>query len=82
MSILYCKTLLLLSRWDTAKVRDRFDGMGRFKGGLICKEWVNSVILNVITSINYRCNYMQVFILIEVQCKNMYVHNKCTVLNY
>ncbi len=30
--ILYCKTLLLLLRWDTGKVRDRFGGMGRFKG--------------------------------------------------
>ncbi len=59
---LYCKTLLLLSRWDTAKVRDRFDGMDRFKGGLRCKEWVNSVIINVITEMNYRCNYMQVFL--------------------
>ncbi len=30
--LLYCKTLLLLLRWDTVKVRDRFDGMVRFKG--------------------------------------------------
>ncbi len=29
--------------------------MGSFKGGLRCKGWVNSVI-------NYRCNYMQVFL--------------------
>ncbi len=43
------------------KVRDRFGGMGRFKGGLRCNEWVNSVIINVITEINYKCNYMQVF---------------------
>ncbi len=57
--ILYCKTLLLLLRWDTGKVRDRFGG----KGGLKCKGWVNSVIINVITEINYRCNYMQVFFL-------------------
>ncbi len=54
--ILYCKTLLLLLRWDTGTVRDRFGGMGRFKGGLRCKGWVNSVIINVITEINYRCN--------------------------
>ncbi len=40
------------------KVRDRFVGMGRFKGGLRCKGWVNSVIINVITEINYRCNYI------------------------
>ncbi len=44
--ILYCKTLLLLLRWDTGKVRDRFGGMGRFKG------WVNSVIINVITELH------------------------------
>ncbi len=35
--------------------------MGRFNGGLKCKGWVNSVI-TVITEINYRCNYMQVFL--------------------
>ncbi len=43
------------------KVRDMFGGMGRFKGGLRCEGWVNSVIINVITEMNYRCNYMQVF---------------------
>ncbi len=62
MFILYCKTLLRLLRCDTGKVRDRFGGMGRFKGGLRCKRRVNSVIINVITGINYRCNYMQVFL--------------------
>ncbi len=31
------------------KVRDRFDGKGRFKSALRCKGWVNSVIINVIT---------------------------------
>ncbi len=40
--ILYCKTLL---RWDMGKVRDRFGGMGRFRGGLMCKGWVNDVII-------------------------------------
>ncbi len=35
-------------------------GLGWFKGGLRCKGWVNSVIINAITEINYRCNYMQV----------------------
>ncbi len=56
----YCieKTLLLLLRWDTGKVRDGFGGMGRFKGGLRCKGWANSVIINVSTEINYRCNYI------------------------
>ncbi len=46
---------------DTVKVRDRFGGTGRFKGGLRCKEWVRRVIMNVVTEINYRCNYKQVF---------------------
>ncbi len=35
------------------KVRDRFGGMGRFKGELRCKGWVNSVVINVITEIHY-----------------------------
>ncbi len=35
--------------------------MGRFKGVLKCKGWVNRVIINVIAQINCRCNYMQVF---------------------
>ncbi len=56
--------------------------MGRFNGGLKCKGWVNSVIIHVITEINYRCNYMQVFLQIYLQCENMYVHNKCIVSNY
>lgn len=59
--ILYCKTLILLLRWDTGKVRDKFVAMGRFKGGLRSKEWVNSVNIYVISEINYRCNCMQVF---------------------
>ena len=46
---LYCKTLLLLLRCDTGKVRGRCGGMGPFKGGLRCKGRVNSVITNVIT---------------------------------
>ncbi len=32
--------------------------MGRFKGRLWSKGWVNSVIINEITEINYRCNYI------------------------
>ncbi len=40
------------------KVRDWFGGMGRFIGGLRCKRRVNSVIINVITGINYRCKYI------------------------
>jgi len=46
---------------DMGKVSDRFGGL-RFKGGLRCNGWINSVIINVITEINYRCNYMQVFL--------------------
>ncbi len=63
--ILYCKTLLLPLRWDTGKVRGRFGGMGRFKGGLRCKGWVNNVIRIVITEINYRCTYTRAAQLIE-----------------
>ncbi len=46
----YCivKHLLLLT-WDTGKVRDRFGGMGRFKGGLRCKGLGQQC--------NYKCNY-------------------------
>ncbi len=44
--------------------------MGKFKGGLRCKGWVNSVIINVITKINFRCNYMQV--IFKVQYKNVF----------
>ncbi len=33
--ILHCRTLLLLLRQHTCKVKDRFGGMGRFKGLLI-----------------------------------------------
>ncbi len=51
----------LLGSYSTGKVRDRFDGMEKFKGWLRCKGWVNSVIINVITEIYYRCNYMQYF---------------------
>ncbi len=36
-NVLYCKTFLLLLRWDMGKVRDRFGGMGRFRG----KLWPN-----------------------------------------
>ncbi len=68
--------------YHTGKVRDRFGGMGWFKGGLRCKGWVNSVSINVITEMNHRCNYMlQVYFYIEVQCKNMYVHNKSIAPN-
>ncbi len=36
---------------------------------------------------NYKCNYrneLQMYLhagILKVQCKNMYVHNKCTVIN-
>ncbi len=46
--------------------------MGRFKCGLKYKGWVNSVIINVSTKINYRYNYIHVVLKIYIQCKNMY----------
>ncbi len=58
MFILHCKTLLLLLMSDMGKVRDRFGGVGRLR----CKGWVNRLIINVITEINYIYNYMQVFL--------------------
>ncbi len=64
------------------KVRDRFGSMGRFKGGFRCKGWVNSVIINVITEMIYRCNYMQIVFTNISTIKNMHVHNKCIVPNY
>ncbi len=50
-------------------VRDSFGGMDRFKGGLRCKEWVNSIIINVISEINYKCNYMLVFLIPKYNVK-------------
>lgn len=38
-----------------------FGGMGKFRGGLMCKEWVNGVIIIVIREINYRFNYRPIF---------------------
>lgn len=64
--ILYFKTLLPLLKWDTGKVRDGFGGMGRFRGGLRYKGWVN------------RCNFMHVFF---KNISTMYVHNKYIVTN-
>ncbi len=46
---------------DSSTFRDRFGGISKFKGGLKCEAWVNSVLINLITENNYRCNYMQVF---------------------
>ncbi len=64
------------------KVRDVFGGMGRFKGGLRCNGWVNSVVIHLITEINYRCNCMQVFFKYKYNVKNMYANIKCIVSNY
>ncbi len=63
MFILYCKTLLLLLRWGTGKVRGRFSGMDRFKGGVII-----NVIRDIITC---RYFYLQYYLL--------FLHNKCIV---
>jgi len=41
--MLYCKSLLVLLRWDTGEVRDRCGGMGRFKDRFKCKGWVSCV---------------------------------------
>ncbi len=40
--------------------------MGRFKGGLMCKGWVNREIINVITEINYMKDFFK------------YKYNVCT----
>lgn len=53
---------MLLLRWDTDEVKDRFCGMVRFEGGLRGKGRVHRVIIDVITEINYSCNYMQEFL--------------------
>ncbi len=74
--ILYCKTHLLLLRWDMGKFRDRFGSMGRLRS----KGCVHSVIINVITEIIYRFNYIKLFFKISVQSNNMYVCNNCIVL--
>lgn len=58
------------------RVGDSFGGMGRFNRGLRCKGWINSVILNGITEIEYKCNYRQIFNQAKVQRKNMYLHCK------
>ncbi len=47
--ILYCETHLLLLSWDMGKVGTGLVAMGRFKVGLRCKLWVNSLIINGIT---------------------------------
>lgn len=51
--------MILVFRLDTGKVGNRFGGMVRFKAGLRCR--INSIIIDVITYINYRCINMQVF---------------------
>ncbi len=56
--MLLCKIHLKNTFLCTRILHVYIGGMGRFKGGLKCKEWVNSVIINVITEINYKCNYI------------------------
>ncbi len=51
--------------------------MGWFKDGLRCKGWVNSVIINAITEINYK----HIFFL-KYKYNVKHVNNKCFVLNY
>lgn len=65
--------LLVLLVWDMGTVRHRFGGTVRFKLGLMCKGRANNVIIYVITEINYRYNYMQVFLKYKYNVKT-YVH--------
>jgi len=51
MYMLYCKTLLLLLRWDIGMVRDWFCDKVRYSMTL-----VNSVIIDVITEIVQKRN--------------------------
>ncbi len=74
---MYCNAHLLLLRWDTGKVRDRLSGMGWFKDGLRCKGWVNSVIINAITEMNYKHIFF-----FKYKYNVKHVNNKCFVLNY
>ncbi len=55
--------------------------MGRFKGGLRSKGWFNSVIINAITEINYRCKYMQVFLKYKYNVKKKIMYTTCIVPN-
>ncbi len=50
----YCIAKHLAVYWGgiCVMVRDRFGGMGRFKGGLSCKGRVNSEIMIVKTEMN------------------------------
>ncbi len=45
----YNVLVVFLLNSKTLGIWDRFGGMGRFKGGLRCKGWLNSVFINVIT---------------------------------
>ncbi len=53
--ILYCKTLLLILRWDTGRLGTGLVVWVGFKGVLRSKGWVNRVIIHFITDvITYR----------------------------
>lgn len=61
----YCVHVVLRNTFaatevEYGKVRNRFGGMVRSKGGLLCKGRVNSVSIAVITEIKYSF-YIQVF---------------------
>ncbi len=52
MQCTYCVHIVLKNTFAVIEVgyglvRGRFGGMGKLKGGLRCKVWVNSVIINV-----------------------------------
>ncbi len=58
--ILYCKTLLLMMRWDTGEVRDRFGGMGMFKGGVNSVTCMYTIIaLYQIVNLNVSTQYLR-----------------------
>ncbi len=54
----YCIAIHFCCYCGEIWVTDRFGSMVKFKGALRCKGWVNSVIINVIRKIYYRCNHM------------------------
>lgn len=69
---LYCSTLLVLLTWDMGQVWNRFGDMGKFKGRIRCKKkWVNRVIINVSSEINYKCIYMFVIFKYKYNVKSV-----------
>lgn len=61
----------IVKHYNTGKVRDRFGGMDRFKGGLGGKGRVNSIIIAVITEIKYRCNHTRYYFKYKYNVKHV-----------